>query len=194
MTFSSWVIRYGVPLIFCWAASGSHEAPAPSLAAPAGVQAERQNTLAELWQRKILSTDLNAWSPEDMETLRRLRNAEAMGALEFLRDRFKTVKGFVVEHRPMGSKNTRLRLTKPGFDRYLFAKSQEALRYFDRKGVEVKWAFSLKDLDGHDVFANGLLTEEGDILFTRLLNNKPAFWRTSSGQIGGNRPPPKSVP
>lgn len=173
-----------------WAASDSHEAPAPSLAAARAVSGERQKILSELWQRRIISTEAADWTAADMSLLLRLRSAEEAGAFDFLRKRHKTLKRFAVEYRPAGASLTRVRLTKDGYDRYIFLRTQDAIKYFEGRGVEAKWAFSLRDLDDRPLFNDaGLLTTEGDSLFTRASAGKPAFWRTASGEVMGNRPP-----
>jgi len=176
-----------------WAAAadpGSHGAPAESLARQPAAD-DRRETLIDMWQRGILTTDMGAWSPEDMAVLLRIRKAEEAGAFGLLRRHFASQKGLVIRDRQPGSGTTRLRLTKAGFDRYLGLKSQEALQYFESREVATKWTYWLADLDGRPLFdrSSGLLTEAGDALYTRTLLGLPACWRTRSGQVMGNRPP-----
>ena len=45
------------------------------------------------------------------------------------------LKGLAVEYRPVGGLMTQWRITKEGFERYLFLRSQDALDYFDSKDV-----------------------------------------------------------
>ena len=147
--------------------------------------------LAELWQRRIISPDVDQWSPQDMDLLVRIRNAEAFGAFAYLRLRLRTLRGFAVDYRPSGSSTTRLRLTKEGFVRYLSLKSQEALAYFESRDVEAKWVFKLRDLDGHRLFGEeGQLTPEGEALYSLAASGKPAYWKSPNGEISGNRRPP----
>jgi len=171
----------------------SHKAPAESLAQePAVVGDERRETLAEMWQRGILAVDMNQWSPADMGLLRRMRRAEAAGAFGLLRQRFHTLKGFAVQEPLSGKRPARVRLTRAGFDKYLLVKSQDALRYFESKGVDVKWAYGLTDMQGRALFdkGRGLLTEAGEELYGRASQNLPTFWKTRAGEVMGNRRPP----
>ncbi|MBI5239486.1 MAG: hypothetical protein HY926_03370 [Elusimicrobia bacterium] len=175
-------------------AAGDHDAPVPSLAAELA-RDQRRATLNDMWQRGILGTDMNQWSPLDMELLERMRRAEASGALGLLSRRFLSWKGLVLRDRPPGSTATRLRLTRLGFDRYLQIKSQESLAYFERREVETKWAYWLTDLEGRPLFdrGSGLLTEAGDALYSRALSSQPTFWRLRSGEVRGNRPVPPEL-
>jgi hypothetical protein len=172
-------------------AADEHRAPAPSVARELA-RDQRRATLNDMWQRGILGTDMNQWSPQDQELLERMRRAEESGALGLLRRHFMSWKGLVLRDRPAGAGATRLRLTKKGFDAYLQFKSQEALDYFERREVETKWAYWLTDLDGKPLFdrASGLLTETGDALYTRAISSAPTFWRLRSGEVRGNRPVP----
>ncbi|MBI5631443.1 MAG: hypothetical protein HY921_11230 [Elusimicrobia bacterium] len=188
-------------LLTALAASGEpiapHRAPAPSLAeSPSEGVRERQNLLAELWQRRILPPEANQWSPSEMAVLLRIRNAEASGAVSYLRKKKELSQGFAVPYRFAANPQTGLRLTKEGFERYLLLKSQDALAYFDSKDVEAKWAFQQRTMQGKLLFdGRGLLTEAGEELYARVLAGKEAFWRTSSGEIRGNRrPPAQSAP
>lgn len=165
-----------------FAVTGGHEAPVVS--ETKAVVPERQNLLAEFWQRGIISTDASSWSPEELALLERIRGAERLGALPLLRKKLGTLKPFTVVHKG------RTRLTKSGYDRYLFLKSQDAVRWFERKEVDAKWVYRLKDEKGKPLFdGNGLLTEAGDVLFTRVTHNLPTYWVLPSGEKMGNRPP-----
>jgi hypothetical protein len=159
-------------------AMGGHEAPRPE------TKSVVPETLAEMWQRRILSMDATSWSPEDMALLKRIRGAEKLGAFPLLRKRFGTLKPYTVVH-----KGT-TRLTKPGYEKYLFAKTQDALRWFETREIPAKDAYQLKTEDGKPVFDGaGHLTEAGDVLYTRVLHNLPTYWVLPSGEVQGNRPP-----
>ena len=156
---------------------------------------ERHNVLAEMWQRRILAPDAGQWSDEDMNLLERVRRAEAAGAVEVLRRRWPAVQGLVVAYKPVGAPVKSFRLTKEGYEKYLFSRSQDALDYFESKGVDAKWAFSLTDLKGRRLFdGGGLLTEAGESLYARLRAGRKAFWKTPSGEVMGNRRPPRALP
>ena len=168
----------------------SHKAPVESLAR--AKDDERRAVLTEMWQRGLVPAERNSWEPQDMALLERMRRAEARGALGLLRKRLTVLRGFVVWDRPAGPVQARVRLTHRGFDQYLRFKSQEALDYFESKGVEAKWAYGLTDQQGRALFEqdNGLLTETGDELYSRALLNQPTFWKTRPGELMGNRAVP----
>jgi hypothetical protein len=175
-----------------------HRRPAPNLAEPrAGGDAHKQALLSEMWQRRLLSSDSRSWTAEDLDTLMKLRAAEAMGAVDLLKRRTAgALGGFVVPYRPAGSKLTSLRLTKEGFERWRFVRSQDALELFDRKGVGGGLAFQLQDLEGRKLFdSDGLLTAVGDTVYNRIVGNLPVWWKSPhSGEVFGTRPPPKAKP
>lgn len=135
-------------------------------------------------RRLIIAADAKVFAPADEVLLIRMKRAEVLGAREFLRRKYKTLKGFAVE----SSTAAVPELSRAGFERYLFVKSQDAIRYFEGKGVDPKWAFHLKDLDGRRLFEpDGLLTEDGDVLFSSALSGKEVFWRNPTGQVQGSR-------
>jgi hypothetical protein len=175
-------------------AASDHSAPVPSVARELA-RDQRRATLNDMWQRGILGTDMNQWSPLDMELLERMRRAEASGALGLLRRHFLSWKGLVLRDRPPGAAATRLRLTRLGFDKYLQIKSREALAYFERREIETKWAYWLTDLEGKPLFdrGTGLLTETGDALYSRALSSQTTFWRLRGGEVRGNRPVPPEL-
>jgi hypothetical protein len=172
----------------------SHKAPEPSFADQRSAQAQRQSVLSEMWQRRVLPADIMQWNPEDMVLLERIRRAEAAGALNLLRHRFMGLKGLAVEYRPVGASSA-WRLTKEGYQRYVFVRSQDALQYFDGKEIGAKDAFKLMDLDGSKLFdSTGLLTDAGEALFDRVQAGLEAFWKNPAGVVAGNRRPPKPPP
>lgn len=148
-----------------------------------------QVIVAELRQRRLLSPEATRWEAEDMNLLLRLRKAEDAGALALLKRNLASLKGLAVAYKAPGSSAQRLRLTKEGYERYLFYKSQEAVQYFESRDIEAKWIFLLKDLDGRPLFNDqGLLTPEGDSLVIRALAGKPVQWKNSAGEIMSSRP------
>ncbi|MCX5797020.1 MAG: hypothetical protein NTY77_16125 [Elusimicrobia bacterium] len=182
-----------------WAADApagpdDHHAPAENLAQSSS-RDQRLETLKDMWQRGILGTDMNQWSPEDLALLLRMRQAEAAGALGLLRRHFLSLKDLILRDHPAGGSSTRLRLTRRGYERYIAIKSQESLQYFESKEVETKWAYWLADLDGRPLYdrGSGLLTEAGEELYSRALANRPTFWRLRTGEVRGNRPVPPEL-
>lgn len=159
------------------------------------VDADRQNILVEMWQRKILATTVERYGAEDMAFLRRMRRAEAAGAIELLKAKGYSLKDLiVVRKRAAGLADVRLRLTKEGFSRYQLVLAQEALAYFEARGVDAKWAFFLKDLEDRPLFdTKGTLTEAGEDLFQRAKAGEEAHWKTVSGEAFSNRPPSRDA-
>lgn len=169
-----------------------HAAPAETMsAAPAS---EKRLLLTELWQRRIISSETDRYAPEDLALLERLREAERAGALAELRRTYAgNVNGLVATYKipsvTGGRSSEGLRLTREGFDKWLFLRSQKALEYFQSKDVDAKWAFMLTDLSGKKLFEQtGLLTPAGDALYSRVALGLSAEWRLPDGTVAGNRP------
>lgn len=207
MTTALWVALFAFPL--CAAEppkkGAGHAAPAETLtAAPAS---DKRVLLTELWQRRIISSETDRYAPEDLALLERLRDAERAGAVAELRRTYAgNIKGLVASYKipsVTGGRSTEgLRLTREGFDKWLFLRSQKALEYFQSKDVDAKWAFSLTDLSGKKLFEQtGLLTPAGDALYSRVALGLSAEWRLPDGTVAGNRPhrpeppaPPEPAP
>jgi hypothetical protein len=163
---------------------------------------ERQKVLAELWQRKIISPESDHWGPEETTLLERMRSAERAGAAGFLKARLRSLKNLFVSP-PTGSSSSlgslgipRARLTREGYERYIFLKAQEARAYFERKNMDAKWVFSLRDMEGWPLFdSQGLLTEAGEALYLRVLAGQRVQWKSLSGEVfSSHRIPPGSPP
>ncbi|MBI5624573.1 MAG: hypothetical protein HY924_12410 [Elusimicrobia bacterium] len=171
--------------------SASHRAPVPKLSA--GDQGDaRRELLSEMWQRRILAADMSQPSPDDLRTLERMRTAEAGGAVEDLRLKAVPLAGLVAEIALSGQAYKRSVLTKEGYERWLFLRSQDAIAFFEKKGVDAKWVFKLRDMDGRPLFrSGGRLTEAGDKVYTRASLGMKMFWLLPSGEAMGTRPPPK---
>jgi hypothetical protein len=175
-------------------ADGSHRAPASSSAEQDPVEAGRQSVLAEMWQRRVLPPDAVRWTADDAMLLKRLRAADAAGAVDFLRRRLHGLKGLAVQNRPAGGLGASWRLTKEGYDRWKFLRAQDAVAYFDDQEVGAKSTFQLADADGKRLFEkNGLLTDEGEIVWSRIEAGRETHWKTPGGETLGNkrRPPPR---
>lgn len=171
-----------------------HNAPEPAV--QSSQEGRRQRVLAELWQRHILSADMTSYGTQDLALLERVRAAESDGAFRLLRQTYHGLGGFAVSDHP-GSASGRLLLTKEGFDRYLFLRSQQALAYFQTRDVEAKDAFRLKDEQDQPLFTpDGLLTEAGAALYARVRAGLEVRWKLPDGAVAGNRPhrPAKAPP
>ena len=179
----------------CLAQAPEHQAPVENLAASKSVdtQARTEATLQEMWQRRILSTESRQWSSEDLDLLQRMREAERYGAVTLLRKRVGDVSGLTFGARTSPSAPPVLKLTREGYERWVTLRSQEAIDYFEQKGVETKWIFFLVDLDGHRLFdGGGRLTPRGEYVYDLASVNMPVWWRVpQTGEVFGTRPPPQ---
>jgi len=178
MIGAAWLLAAGLAL----AAPPADHASASAASAPVVVDVDRQNTLAELRERKIIAAGAEFWKPEDMALLGRLRRAEKRGAFALLREEIGNLRGFVVEHRtPKGRIPW---LTKQGFDKFQFLSSQRARQYFEEQGVDAKFIFKLKDPLGKKLFTSkGILTPEGQELYERASSGISVRWMDPSGKV-----------
>lgn len=159
--------------------------------APKFVDPDRQNILAQMWKRRIISPKTDIWSVQDFALLRRIQRAESMDAFRLLREELGSLRGYAVEHEA-SAKRKKLWLLKVGFERYFFLKSQRARRYFENIGPDAKWVFQIRTLEGTRLFdGRGLLTEAGEELYDRILLGDKVEWQAPSGEVKGNfRPEP----
>ncbi|MBI3299064.1 MAG: hypothetical protein HYZ75_12920 [Elusimicrobia bacterium] len=149
-----------------------------------------ESPLLEMKARKVVSADATEWSPEETATLRRLRRAEAWGALQYLRDKTGTLDGSAVEL-PSGKGYKRLLLTVRGHDNWLFILSQEARAYFESKGGEAKYIFQLTDLEKKRFFDDeGMLTDHGVATYRRIRRRQAVYWINTDGRPQGTIRPP----
>jgi hypothetical protein len=167
---------------------GGHEDPKAEAARPAPVDARRA-LLEEMWQRRLLPPDQSAWAPKDLELLQKIRGAER-AAIAYLSRRPGGSRPWTVRA-PSGAS----RLTKEGFDRYVFLLTQDAILYFESKGADAKWVFKLRDADDKPMFDGaGLLTDEGVSVYERARLNLEVYWRSPAGDSYGTRRPQARPP
>jgi hypothetical protein len=171
---------------------GGH-APPPTAAEQAPPADERKTTLEEMWQRRLLPPDQSSWAPQDFALLGKIRRAEK-AAIAFLRRKPGGERPWVARPRS-GGPFAAAKLTKEGYERYLFLVSQEALDFFEAKGADAKWAFKLRDWDGKPLFDGaGRLTDEGMRVYDRARLNLEVFWKAPDGEVYGTRHPPRKTP
>lgn len=165
-----------------------------SLAAAAAEPPSPHQALAELKARGIVAKDAAAWTPEEAAFLKRVRRAERLGAIQYIRERSGTTAGAVANlDTALGYKKPLL--TAAGFRRWLFLLSQEARQFFEKRGGEAKYVFQTTDLDGRRLFTDdGELTEEGVDIFLAARAKKKVFWRDPGGLPNGTVRPPPSIP
>lgn len=167
--------------------TGGHAEP-PAADAPVPTDTRRA-LLEELWQRRILPPDQKMWSPDDYELLERIRRAED-DALALLKRRTGGYRAWTARSHS-GAVPGVPRLTKEGYERYLFLLTQDAIVYFESKGADAKLVFKFKDSDGKALFdARGSITEAGAEVYRRAKLNLEVFWRGPAGEVYGTRRPP----
>ena len=165
-------------LLACPAAStgvgGGHAEPIGA-EAPAASDSRRA-ILEELWQRRILPPDQKMWSPDDYEFLERIRRAES-DALELLKRKTDGYRRWTAQPRS-GVPASAPRLTKEGYERYLFLLTQDAIDYFESKGADAKGVFKLRDMDDRPLFdRRGSITKEGTAVYRRAVLKLEVFWK-----------------
>lgn len=186
------VFLCSIGLLLC-AAAPKPPAPAKAERAPA-VSAKRQSFLIELRRRGIIAADADAWTPEQYTLLLRVREAEALGAFDLLRAKLGGLVGAAVEHKGE-SDYKELWLTQAGYRKFIFILSQDARAYFESKGAEAKWVFSLRSLAGRRLFdSKGILTQEGIDVYNRVRRDLEVFWKHGDGSVNGTvRPSPEVI-
>jgi hypothetical protein len=162
---------------------GGHEDPKAGASAQVPPD-ERRATLEELWQRRMLPPDQDSWAPQDFELLQKIRAVES-AAISYLR----RIPGGA---RPWtAGPRSAPKLTKAGYDRYVFLLSQDALAYFESKGADAKWALKLRDWDDKPMFdGGGLLTADGIRVYQRAKLKFEVYWKSPNGDVFGTRRPP----
>lgn len=147
-----------------------------------------------MWERGVIVRGERQWEPEDMRLLERMREAEQLKAFDLLRERAGTLRGLAV-NRKLDDGRRALWLTRAGYERYRYLKSQQARRYFEQKGTDAKWVFKVRDMDGKKLFeATGMLSEAGDALYTRILLGLPADWLDANGEPRSSGRPKRPAP
>ena len=165
---------------------GGHAPAETSVAAPVE---DRTAVLEEMWARRVLAPDLQAWSPTDAELLGRIRGVES-DALIYLTKKFGSARPWTAASR--SKEAVRRLLTKEGFEKYQFHLTQDAIEYFEAKGAGAKWALKLTDWDGKRLFdGDGRLTPAGVTVYTRAKLKLEVYWRSPNGETFGTRRPPK---
>ena len=127
------------------------------------------------------------WSKEDEALLARVRQAQALGAIDLLKEDVGSLQGYTVLYKIDGE---RIRLlTKAGYEKYAFFRSQRARKYFEDEGLDTRSAFELKTIQGERLFdAQGMLTMAGDDLYNRILQKQTVRWLDPFGQEMSNSP------
>lgn len=171
---------------------GGHEL-APRAAPDDSVRTEtRASILEEMWERRILAPDQSSWAPADAELLDRIRRDEN-DALAYLKKKFGSLRPWTAPRRDKAP--GRRRLTKEGYDKYRFALTQDAIKFFEARGAGAKWALKLTDWEGNRLFdGDGRLTPAGVTVYTRARLRLEVYWKAPNGETFGTRRPPAPRP
>jgi hypothetical protein len=169
------------------AASLAFAVPQSTPSVQASLLIERQQTLDEMRTRRIIETSSDTWKPGDLTMLRQMQQAETAGAIGYMKTKVGTLHGLTVWHR---DDLHRVRwLTKSGFEKYMFFRSQDARAYFEDHEVSTSLIFEIRTADGEEVFnSDGILTEAGDRFYNRILGGDTVSWTDPNGRVMDNRP------
>lgn len=165
-----------------------------ALALSASAQTDQPELLGELRGRGVIAREATTWTADDMKLLDRIQRDEA-AAVELLGKDFGDERALVGRGYLRGPVLHR-HLTKEGDERYRQLYSQEAVHFFEGKGLQLRDMFAVKDATDHPLFdADGRLTDEGFFVYGRAAAGQPVQWKGGDGKLYGAAPaPPKPAP
>lgn len=133
--------------------------------------------LEELKDRRAVEPARTEPSPEDLKTLKILRQAEKNGAVDYVKIKTGRLQDFAVTKQ--AKDRVRLLLTLPGLKIYRHYLTREAVVFFEKKQIKLGDVFALRDLKGAPMFdSSGKLTDEGLEAYWRALNGTKTWLRT----------------
>ncbi|OGS07878.1 MAG: hypothetical protein A2270_02380 [Elusimicrobia bacterium RIFOXYA12_FULL_51_18] len=116
--------------------------------------------LEELRGRRGADEKKTAFSAEDLKLLKAIHRAERNGAVDYLKARTSYTKGLIMEKKEQD--HIKLMLTLAGFKSYQNYQTRDAVSFFEKKAINLRDVFTLRDLNGTPFFApGGRLTIEG---------------------------------
>ena len=133
--------------------------------------------LDALKDRNIIAPESEIFTPEDIETLKKILKAERGSAIDYLTLKFGVTlpEGSIFERNP-DTFYSRKMLTLSGYNLLMNKLSNEAKSYFLEKNIAIADLFALKDLNGKPLFnTEGILTEEGLLAYNKTLKGKKAY-------------------
>ncbi|HNT97333.1 MAG TPA: tetratricopeptide repeat protein [Elusimicrobiales bacterium] len=130
---------------------------------------------AELRAREAFPEDGSEAGAEERELLMAMREAEAGGAVDYLKGKLGRLNGLTVERTgPDGS--LRLALTRRGYEAWLAARTRDAVGFFERKGMDFRHIFALRDREGAPFFdKKGGLTRRGASAYLKALRGATSW-------------------
>jgi len=130
--------------------------------------------LEELKVREALDKSKTALQPEDIKLFKGLKAAELSGAVDYLKARLPSGRGFSVRRdTPEGVK---VLLTGAGYKAYVFHASRDAVKFFEAEKVGMREIFKLRGETGAPLFDKaGRLTQEGEELWRKAVPGKKTW-------------------
>ncbi|MBI4656002.1 MAG: hypothetical protein HY746_04540 [Elusimicrobia bacterium] len=131
--------------------------------------------LAELKERKAAKQNKPDLTEEDVSIFKAIRNAEKNNAVDYMKYKVMMLPEYTVEKTDASGK-TKLLLTMKGYKIYIKLLSQEAVKLFESKEMNLKQVFLLRDLKGRSVFdRSGELTIEGHAVYFSTLKGEKSY-------------------
>ena len=145
-----------------------------------------EEILEELRQRKAISDRVTQITETELRLHRNIRSAEAAGAVEIVRQKFPEKRNqFLYEDDENGIK---IKLTKAGYDAYARLISYEAVKFFEKRKINLRETFKLRDVSGSPMFEkNGFLTSEGFNAYLEAKRTGRVTWIFSYQPIPGSK-------
>ncbi|MDQ7774165.1 MAG: hypothetical protein RDU13_11675, partial [Elusimicrobiales bacterium] len=115
---------------------------------------------AELKERGVPLDEKKKAGPEEREILASMREAEDSGAVDYLKEKLGRLAGLTLERQENGK--LRLLLTHKGFESWLTLRTKDAVKFFEKQGMDFRHIFALRDREGAPFFEKkGRLTRRG---------------------------------
>ena len=130
----------------------------------------QEAVLAELKMRQAIDPAAAAVTEDEKKLFVWMRNADYEGGVDLLRANGYPLAGYVAERRD-DTGRVRLMLTIEGYRVYVKIQAKQAIKLFQKKGVNTKYAFMLRDMGGKPLFySDGTLTPEGNDVYREALS------------------------
>ncbi len=116
---------------------------------------------ADLKARGVPLDEKKKAGPEERELLSSMREAESDGAVDYLKEKLGRLTGLTLERQDDAGK-LRLLLTHRGFESWLALSTKDAVKFFEKKDMDFRYIFALRDKEGAPFFEKGgRLTRRG---------------------------------
>ncbi len=130
--------------------------------------------LAELKLRGAADQKETGLDPDAKGLFRAITAAELAGAVDYLHRNAPDTRGVYMRHDSGG--RTRLLLTGDGYKLYVSLLTRDAIKFFEKEGLDFRTIFQLRTEKGDPVFdKNGRLTPEGEELYRAAVPGKKTW-------------------